>query len=96
MKCISVTEYLNYEGGKFSKSRGTGVFGNDARSTGIPSEVRQPGSARLLWLHACLLQQKQGWCETETHYCAQPKVLSLISHVAPCRAHRLCPIIDRG
>ena len=40
MKCISVTEYLNYEGGKFSKSRGTGVFGNDARSTGIPSEVR--------------------------------------------------------
>ncbi len=40
MKCISVTEYLNYEGGKFSKSRGTGVFGNDAQSTGIPSEVR--------------------------------------------------------
>eukprot|EP00891_Asterochloris_glomerata_P008560 jgi/Astpho2/8560/e_gw1.00125.5.1_t len=39
MKCISVTEYLNYEGGKFSKSRGTGVFGNDAQSTGIPSEV---------------------------------------------------------
>jgi methionyl-tRNA synthetase len=27
MKNISVTEYLNYEGGKFSKSRGTGVFG---------------------------------------------------------------------
>jgi hypothetical protein len=24
MKNISVTEYLNYEGGKFSKSRGTG------------------------------------------------------------------------
>jgi hypothetical protein len=24
MKAISVTEYLNYEGGKFSKSRGTG------------------------------------------------------------------------
>jgi len=34
-----VTEYLNYEGGKFSKSRGTGVFGNDAKDTGIPSEV---------------------------------------------------------
>ena len=39
MKKISVTEYLNYEGGKFSKSRGTGVFGNDAKDTGIPSEV---------------------------------------------------------
>ena len=35
----SVTEYLNYEGGKFSKSRGTGVFGNDAKDTGIPVEV---------------------------------------------------------
>jgi methionyl-tRNA synthetase len=27
MKNISVTEYLNYEGGKFSKSRGTGEGG---------------------------------------------------------------------
>lgn len=36
---ISVTEYLNYEGGKFSKSRGTGVFGSDAKDTGIPVEV---------------------------------------------------------
>ena len=35
-----MTEYLNYEGGKFSKSRGTGVFGNDAKDTGIPVEVR--------------------------------------------------------
>lgn len=39
MRKISVTEYLNYEGGKFSKSRGTGVFGNDAKETGIPVEV---------------------------------------------------------
>ncbi|EFJ45231.1 hypothetical protein VOLCADRAFT_82392 [Volvox carteri f. nagariensis] len=39
MKSISVTEYLNYEGGKFSKSRGTGVFGNQAKDTGIPVEV---------------------------------------------------------
>ncbi|KAK9918584.1 hypothetical protein WJX75_005162 [Coccomyxa subellipsoidea] len=39
MKSISVTEYLNYEGGKFSKSRGVGVFGNDAKDTGIPVEV---------------------------------------------------------
>jgi methionyl-tRNA synthetase len=40
MKSISVTEYLNYEDGKFSKSRGVGVFGNDAKDTGIPVEVR--------------------------------------------------------
>ena len=53
LRSISTTEYLNYEGkkklkyprftpyqgGKFSKSRGTGVFGNDAKSSGIPSEV---------------------------------------------------------
>ncbi|EGC40152.1 methionyl-tRNA synthetase [Dictyostelium purpureum] len=36
---LSTTEYLNYETGKFSKSRGTGVFGDGAKNTGIPSEV---------------------------------------------------------
>lgn len=36
---IMATEYLNYEDGKFSKSRGLGVFGNDAQDTGIPSDV---------------------------------------------------------
>lgn len=36
---IMATEYLNYEDGKFSKSRGTGVFGNDAMDTGIPADV---------------------------------------------------------
>jgi methionyl-tRNA synthetase len=43
---ISTTEYLNYEidektgkPKKFSKSRSTGVFGDDAMKTGIPSEV---------------------------------------------------------
>ncbi|KAK4776418.1 hypothetical protein SAY86_005106 [Trapa natans] len=39
MKTISVTEYLNYEGGKFSKSHGVGVFGNDAKDTNLPVEV---------------------------------------------------------
>jgi methionyl-tRNA synthetase len=39
MRTISVTEYLNYEDGKFSKSRGVGVFGNDAQDTGIPPEI---------------------------------------------------------
>lgn len=28
-----------YEGGKFSKSRGIGVFGHDCKDTGIPSDA---------------------------------------------------------
>ncbi|KAL1513916.1 hypothetical protein ABEB36_003254 [Hypothenemus hampei] len=36
---IMATEYLNYEDGKFSKSRGIGVFGTDAKNTKIPSDV---------------------------------------------------------
>jgi methionyl-tRNA synthetase len=36
---MSSTEYLNYETGKFSKSKGVGVFGEDARNTGIPADV---------------------------------------------------------
>lgn len=36
---LSTTEYLNYENGKFSKSRGVGVFGNNAKDTGIPADV---------------------------------------------------------
>ncbi|XP_020584174.1 probable methionine--tRNA ligase [Phalaenopsis equestris] len=39
LKTISVTEYLNYESGKFSKSKGIGIFGNDAEDTEIPTEV---------------------------------------------------------
>ncbi|PWA83179.1 methionine--tRNA ligase [Artemisia annua] len=39
LKTISVTDYLNYENGKFSKSKGVGVFGNDAKETNIPVEV---------------------------------------------------------
>lgn len=36
---LSTTEYLNYEDGKFSKSRGVGVFGNNAKDTGIAPDV---------------------------------------------------------
>ncbi|KAK9478549.1 tRNA synthetases class I (M)-domain-containing protein [Lipomyces japonicus] len=36
---ISTTEYLQYEGGKFSKSRNVGVFGNNAQDTGVPADV---------------------------------------------------------
>ena len=28
---LAVTEYLNYEGGKFSKSQNKGVFGDDCK-----------------------------------------------------------------
>lgn len=36
---MSSSEYLNYEGGKFSKSKGIGVFGNDVQETGIPADM---------------------------------------------------------
>ena len=36
---MSSSEYLNYEDGKFSKSRGVGVFGSDAIATGIPADA---------------------------------------------------------
>jgi methionyl-tRNA synthetase len=36
---MSSTEYLNYEGGKFSKSKGTGVFGTDVVESGIKADV---------------------------------------------------------
>lgn len=48
---ISTSEYLNYENGKFSKSRGVGVFGNDAKETGIPPEV---------WRYYLLVNRPEG------------------------------------
>ena len=36
---LSSTEYLNYENLKFSKSNNTGVFGDQAQTVGLPSEV---------------------------------------------------------
>lgn len=36
---LSTTEYLTYEGGKFSKSRGIGVFGDAAEKSGVPVDV---------------------------------------------------------
>jgi methionyl-tRNA synthetase len=36
---LAVNEYLNYEDGKFSKSLGQGIFGDDAIKTGIPADV---------------------------------------------------------
>jgi methionyl-tRNA synthetase len=39
LNSMSSTEYLNYESGKFSKSKGVGVFGTDAVGSGIPADV---------------------------------------------------------
>ena len=39
LRHISSSEYLTYEGGQFSKSLGVGVFGSDARDSGIPADV---------------------------------------------------------
>ncbi|MBI5391219.1 methionine--tRNA ligase [Candidatus Woesearchaeota archaeon] len=36
---LSVNEYLNYESGKFSKSRGEGVFCDDAKQCSIPADA---------------------------------------------------------
>lgn len=36
---LNTTEYLQYEGGKFSKSRGVGVFGNNAQESGVSPSV---------------------------------------------------------
>jgi methionyl-tRNA synthetase len=36
---MSSTEYLNYESGKFSKSKGIGIFGTDAMETGIGPDL---------------------------------------------------------
>lgn len=36
---MSSTEYLNYEDGKFSKSKGIGVFGSDAKDSGIKADA---------------------------------------------------------
>ncbi|KAK0668391.1 tRNA synthetases class I (M)-domain-containing protein, partial [Cercophora samala] len=36
---LSTTDYLTYEGGKFSKSRGIGVFGDSAKETEVPSDI---------------------------------------------------------
>jgi methionyl-tRNA synthetase len=39
VKHINTTEFLNYEDSKFSKSRGTGVFGDDAMKLGVPADA---------------------------------------------------------
>lgn len=36
---LNANEYLNYEDSKFSKSRGIGVFGDNAKETGIPADA---------------------------------------------------------
>ena len=52
---ISATQYLMYEGGKFSKSNNFGVFGNDCQKTGIASDS---------WRY-CLLSNRPQSFDTE-------------------------------
>eukprot|EP01134_Creolimax_fragrantissima_P000014 CFRG0014T1 len=47
VKHLNSVEYLNYEDSKFSKSRGIGVFGNDAQGTGIKADIWR---FYLLWV----------------------------------------------
>ncbi|ETS82233.1 methionine--tRNA ligase [Pestalotiopsis fici W106-1] len=58
LNTLSTTEYLNYETGKFSKSRGVGVFGDTAQEIGIPPSVwryyllstrPETGDTQFLW-----------------------------------------------
>lgn len=39
LKKICVNEFLNYKGGKFSKSKGVGVFGDGAMHSGLPADA---------------------------------------------------------
>lgn len=39
LNTMASNEYLNYENVQFSKSRGTGVFGDDAMKSGIPADI---------------------------------------------------------
>lgn len=39
---------MNYEGGKFSKSKGVGVFGNSAKETGIGPDIWRRVCAQLV------------------------------------------------
>jgi methionyl-tRNA synthetase len=47
---ISAVNYLTYKGQKFSKSNKIGVFGDDAKDTGIPSDI---------WRYYLLLQRPE-------------------------------------
>ncbi|RFU31189.1 hypothetical protein B7463_g5189, partial [Scytalidium lignicola] len=53
---ISATEYLSYEGGKFSKSRGVGVFGDSVRDTGLDADI---------WRYYLLSRRPESGTDTE-------------------------------
>lgn len=60
---LIATEYLNYEDGKFSKSRGVGVFGDHAIETGIPSDVWR---FYLLYLRPEVHDTAFSWVDLQT------------------------------
>lgn len=59
---LQATEYLNYEDGKFSKSRGVGVFGDEAMNTGIPSDVWR---FYLLYIRPEAQDTAFAWCDLQ-------------------------------
>lgn len=70
--CLSVAEYLNYEDGKFSKSRGLGVFGDSAMSTGLDSDV-------FRFYLLCIRPESQVIAQTGFLYCRLSSVFTDIS-----------------
>ncbi|XP_045625113.2 methionine--tRNA ligase, cytoplasmic [Procambarus clarkii] len=60
---LIATEYLNYEDGKFSKSRGVGVFGDQVMDTGIPSDVWR---FYLLYLRPEVHDTAFSWVDLQT------------------------------
>ena len=80
MKNISVTEYLNYEGTMFSKSRGVGVFGDHAKETGIPVEVA----------YTCLLPLFSALCLLAVGVCLLPFARWVKSSL-----HLLCLVLPK-
>ena len=60
---LMAVEYLNYEDDKFSKSRGVGVFGNDAKDTGIPSDIWR---FYLIFIRPETSDSSFNWCDLQT------------------------------
>jgi hypothetical protein len=76
MKSISVTEYLNYEGGKFSKSRSTG------ESLGVGRGARGPLLRPRGWLPAPSSARKLA----ESPATAPPPTHLIPPTLPPCQA----------
>ncbi|KAJ7274339.1 Methionyl/Leucyl tRNA synthetase [Mycena haematopus] len=80
---VNSTEYLNYEGGKFSKSRGRGVFGPAAKETGIPASVwryyllsARPENADSMFSWAECVSRRFFGCTDESCFLRSPPIIT--------------------